>query len=413
MSSQGNLAATLAGLSNWLQPAADEASFDSLMLSWVQTAGWRAAGIVSPCDGPTSASKAFQNGKVLQAAVPPELPDALRRLRQSEATATVTAVSGVLRVYAALNPPGRPMSVIWVERPLGVPLTDVDRSLVALTARLMENSAAFAATSGGPVVDPDRLLVRLQDAAVIAGRMAHDFDNILTGILGFAELSQPMLPNGSPVASFVAEISKVGHRGTQFTQQLHQLSRSGQVKPNPGSLAAALAKEESRLRPTMNPELRLEKNVPMGLPAVAVDAGPIQSVLGHVLENAIEACPTGGTVSVAARAVELTDADARAYLGKVGVGAHLEVTVVDNGPGIKPEVRRRLFAEPFFTTKVRHRGLGLVVVYRTLCVHRGGIRLDAVPAPGTGTVARFVLPLAAARMPVAGPTVLGAIPVGG
>ena len=68
--------------------------------------------------------------------------------------------------------------------------------------------------------------------------------------------------------------------------------------------------------------------------------------------------------------------------------------MADNGPGIKPEVRRRLFAEPFFTTKVRHRGLGLAVCYRILCAHRGGIQLSPVAAPGTGTQVRVVLPLA-------------------
>ncbi len=97
--------------------------------------------------------------------------------------------------------------------------------------------------------------------------------------------------------------------------------------------------------------------------------------------------------------MELTDADARAHLGRVGVGAHLQITVSDNGPGIKPDVRRRLFVEPFFTTKVRHRGLGLAVAYRVLCSHRGGIQIEPVPAPGTGTQVRIVLPLAAARPP--------------
>jgi signal transduction histidine kinase len=109
-------------------------------------------------------------------------------------------------------------------------------------------------------------------------------------------------------------------------------------------------------------------------------------------------------VSVAARPVELSEADAREFLGKAATGAHLEVTVTDNGPGIKPEVRRRLFAEPFFTTKVRHRGLGLAVCYRILCAHRGGIRLSPAAAPGTGTQVRVALPLAARPAAVTGTT---------
>jgi signal transduction histidine kinase len=64
-------------------------------------------------------------------------------------------------------------------------------------------------------------------------------------------------------------------------------------------------------------------------------------------------------------------------------------------------VRAKLFVEPFFTTKVRHRGLGLAVVYRTLFAHRGGVRIDPVPPPDPGTVVRVVIPFAAARPAVA------------
>jgi len=118
-------------------------------------------------------------------------------------------------------------------------------------------------------------------------------------------------------------------------------------------------------------------------------------------------------VRVAARPIELTDADARAYLGRVGVGGYLQITVSDTGPGIKPEVRRRLFVEPFYTTKVRHRGLGLAIAYRVLCAHRGGIQIEPVPSPGTGTQVRVVLPLAAARPPAVVNGSVAATAVGG
>jgi signal transduction histidine kinase len=257
------------------------------------------------------------------------------------------------------------------------------------------------AAVAGPLIDPERLSQRLADAAVIAGRMAHDFDNILTGIIGFSDLTQPMLQAGSQAAGFVGEIAKVGQRGIQFTQQLHQLSRSGQVKPSPASVSAAVAKEELRLKAHMNPNLRFEKDLAPSLPAVSIDGGPLQAVIGHLLENAIEASPGGGVIRIAARTTELSEAEAKVYLGRLGLGSHLLVTITDSGTGIKPEVRRRLLVEPFFTTKVRHRGLGLAIAYRTLCAHRGGLQIDTVPPPGTGTQVRVVLPLAAARPPAA------------
>ena len=263
------------------------------------------------------------------------------------------------------------------------------------------------------MIDPDRLYQRLGDTAVIAGRMAHDFDNLLQGIIGFSDLTLPLVPAGSQAANFVAEIGKVGQRGIQFTQQLHQLSRSGQVKPNPAAVALAISKEESRLKPVTPLGVRVEKEYSPNLPPVAVEAGPLQSVIGHLLENAVEACPQGGVVRVAARPVELTETDARGYLGRVGVGGYLQITVSDTGPGIKPEVRRRLFVEPFFTTKVRHRGLGLAIAYRVLCAHRGGIQIEAVPSPGTGTQVRVVLPLATTRPQVLVAGAVTATAVGG
>jgi signal transduction histidine kinase len=167
------------------------------------------------------------------------------------------------------------------------------------------------------------------------------------------------------------------------------------------------------VKPLVAPNVRFENDLPQGLPPVALEAVPLQTVIGHLIENAAEACPQGGLVRVSAYTTDLTEADARAYLGKPVAGPHLMVTVSDTGTGIKPEVRRRLFAEPFYTTKVRHRGLGLAVAYRILCAHRGGIQIESVPAPGTGTQVRVVLPLAAARPPAVAGTPTGhAAPIG-
>ncbi len=287
--------------------------------------------------------------------------------------------------------------MIWADL-VGSAWADSERAYLGLTARTIERAPALMALIGAGV-DSERLAQRLADASVIAGRMAHDFDNILTGIIGFSDLTMPLLQPGSQAANFVAEISKVGQRGIVFTQQLHQLSRSGQTKPSPGAVSNVLAREEVRLMSAMSPGLRVEYELPPNLPTVAVDAAPLQSALGHLFENAVEACPQGGVVRIAAKAVELTDADAKAFLGRLGAGSHLMITISDTGTGIKPEVRRRLFVEPFFTTKVRHRGLGLAIAYRILCAHRGGIQIDQVPAPGVGTQVRVVLPLATARPP--------------
>jgi signal transduction histidine kinase len=171
-----------------------------------------------------------------------------------------------------------------------------------------------------------------------------------------------------------------------------------------------MAREEARLRPAFPAGTQVVTAIPQGLPSVAVEGGPLAVVLGHLLENATDASPPGGRVVVSARMVELNAADARSYLGQVGPGPHVEVSVQDFGPGIKPEVRAKLFVEPFYTTKVRHRGLGLAIVYRTLCAHRGGVRIDPTPPPETGTTVRVVFPPAVAR-PAIAPTIVATSPV--
>ncbi|HJZ56994.1 MAG TPA: HAMP domain-containing sensor histidine kinase [Gemmataceae bacterium] len=401
MSNPATLSAALAFVPSWWQETSDPAALDALLVGWVRATGCRAAGFVWPADAPAVVGKAVNGSQVADFA-PPEVPDAARRTKAGESTVLYLLSGSAVRVYAPVMPAGRPLGLLWADKPAGQTWSEADRAYLVLTAKMMERSPAVA-TAIGPVIDPDRLSARLGDAAVIAGRMAHDFDNILTGIIGFADLTTPLIAPGSPAVGFVAEIAKVGQRGISFTQQLHQLSRSGQVKPNPGVVAPAVAKEEARLKLQAHPNLRIEKELPLSLPAVAIEAGPLQTLLGHLLENAVEACPQGGLIRVSARPVELTEADARTFLGRVGVGVHLLVSVSDTGTGIKPEVRRRLFAEPFYTTKVRHRGLGLAVAYRTLCAHRGGIQLDPVPPPGTGTNVRVVLPLATGRAPAITP----------
>ena len=403
MPQPGTLAAALDFLPHWWQDATDASAFDATFASWVRACGWKAAGFASPVETTPSVFKVVPNNATSESIAASELGEVVRRVRTGEPTVVVSVPSGASRVYAPVMSPGRPLALLWAEQPVGQTWTEADRAYLALTARTFERSPTVAALIG-PAIDAGRLQQRLADSAIIAGRIAHDFDNILTGILGFADLTLPLVPAGSQQASFIAEIAKVGQRGITFTQQLHAFNRGGETKPTPGSVAATLGREETRLRATMAPTVRIEKDFPLNLPAVAIDAVPLQAALGHLFENAVEACAKGGTVKVSVKHVDLSEADAQSYLGKVTPGPHLMISFADTGTGIKPEVRKRLFVEPFATTKLRHRGLGLAIAYRIIAAHRGGLQIDSVPPPGTGTLARVVLPLVASRPSISAAT---------
>ncbi len=398
MSVPTGLPGGLAFLPTWLNGSRDPLAFDAALAAWCRASGWRSAGVVWPAAGPQVAVQ-VRDGVAEPAALPPEAGEVLRTIQAGNPTVVWQLPASCGRMYAAFQPAGRPAGVGWAVRRGADSWSDADRQYLLLSVALMERSPLLSGKVG-PMIDSERLQQRLGDAAVIAGRMAHDFDNVLTGIIGFADLSVPLLPAGAQPTKFVQQIADVGKRGIAFTQQLHQLNRAGQTHPQPGVVAVVVGKEEARLRPHHPAGFQLTSDVPAALPPVAMETGTLGVVLGHLIQNAIEAGGQPPRAAVSARVIELSAADAKNYLGAARPGPHVEVRVQDGGGGIKPEVRARLFAEPFYTTKMRHRGLGLAVVYRTLYAHLGGIRLDP-PAADAGTSVRVVLPPAAVRPPVA------------
>src|SRR5205085_10479308 len=104
-------------------------------------------------------------------------------------------------------------------------------------------------------------------------------------------------------------------------------------------------------------------------------------------------------ITVSAQTTTLTERDGLELLGNPTAGPYVEITVMDNGHGLTPEAWRSVLLEPFFSTKPRHHGIGLALVYRILHSYRGGLRLDS--EPGRGTQAHVFLPLALGLAPVA------------
>jgi signal transduction histidine kinase len=284
---------------------------------------------------------------------------------------------------------GQPGGTLWADG------ARTDDGLLQLAANALGGSSVLKRFMGS-VADQARTAQRLEDAARVAGRVAHDLDNVFQGVTGFLALAAEELMPGSPAHDNVREADTAARAGMRFCVQLHQLSRGGQSRPLPASLPAALTRELTRL--TKNHSgVRIDTDAPPDLPAVAMEGSGLQVLLGHLLDNAVEASPRDGVVKVAARYVELAPTELPGFLGRPAAGPHVEVRVTDQGPGLTEEARRKLFVEPFYTTKFRHRGLSLTVVYRMLYAHRGGVQADA--GRGQGTTIRVVFPLAAARVP--------------
>lgn len=287
-------------------------------------------------------------------------------------------------VRLPFEPPDQLAGLFWAD---GVP---GELETLKLAANALGRSPAWQRFLG-PIGDQARTAQRLTDAAQVAGRVAHDLDNVFQGVNGFIALTLELLEPGSMAHQNLVEADNAARHGMKFCGQLHQLSRGGQAKPMPAGLASAVNREVARVAKA-HPRLKFETDVSGELPPVAMESGCLQLLLGHLLDNAAEASANGGLVQVSARMAEPSAAELLGYLGNPAPGPNVVLNIRDDGPGVSEVDRRRMFVEPFFTTKVRHRGLGLAVVYRMLYAHRGGVQVDG--APGQGTTLRVVLPLA-------------------
>src|SRR5262249_37080696 len=156
---------------------------------------------------------------------------------------------------------------------------------------------------------------------------AHDFGNILTGILGFSELALKQVGPDSPSYRFVQESHRAAQQGAELTRLLQMFGcrRGSQAPPSPP--AAGTAPRGARLRPLLRPAVQLHVSVPAELPAVAVGEELLATVLGQLLENAHEALSGPGVIGLSARTTQLGEGDCRELLGNAGPGPCLEVSV--------------------------------------------------------------------------------------
>jgi two-component system cell cycle sensor histidine kinase/response regulator CckA len=223
----------------------------------------------------------------------------------------------------------------------------------------------------------------------LAGGVAHDFNNILTAIIGYADLLVEQLPEG-PAREDLGEIRRAADRAAGLTRQLLAFSRKQVLRPAVLDLNVIARSSEGILGRILGEDVRLVLQLGPDLPHVRADHGQIEQALMNLAVNARDAMPSGGTltVSTSSRRVDGSFAAARPGL-KVGLYASLAVS--DTGTGMTPEVRARLF-EPFFTTKERGKGtgLGLATTYGIVKQSDGYIGVDT--AEGRGTTFEILLP---------------------
>jgi signal transduction histidine kinase len=231
---------------------------------------------------------------------------------------------------------------------------------------------------------------RLEDAVLVARRLAHLYSNVMTSILGFTEMALGQLPGSSTARRSLDVAFRGAQQGVGLTRRLHLLGCKAAKETQGVPLKPVLSRQLGR-RASPGKEVEEIVDVHDSLPLIALSQEQLSAVLESLLDNAHEAVETEGRVVISARGATLRPDELAGLMGRPQAGACVCLEVADSGTGMSPEANLRLFREPFFTSKPRHHGLGLTIVHSILSVQQGGFCLTRNPAGGT--VARAYLPL--------------------
>ncbi|HKQ20387.1 MAG TPA: PAS domain S-box protein, partial [Candidatus Eisenbacteria bacterium] len=224
---------------------------------------------------------------------------------------------------------------------------------------------------------------KLEAVGQLAGGVAHDFNNILTAVLGYSDLLLHRLPADDPNRHAVEEINRGGKRAASLTRQLLTFSRRSPVQPRVVDLNAAVEDLLPMLSRLAGEDIEFQLDLSPAIGRVRVDPSQFEQIVVNLVVNARDAMADGGILRLVTERATLSDADTRGT-PDVAPGPFVLLRVVDTGTGIPPDVMEHMF-EPFYTTKEpgRGTGLGLATVYGIVRQHRGLVRARSVEGQGS------------------------------
>ena len=232
---------------------------------------------------------------------------------------------------------------------------------------------------------------KMEAVGHLAGGVAHQFNNLLQGILGYAELIRRTLSPEDRAYRDVGEIKKASELAAVLTNQLLGFSRRQLLRMTVIDLNGLISDYLGTLRRTLGDHIELEFLPGRPLALVRADSRMLEQVLNNLSANAGDAMPVRGRLTIETRNFVIDEAFRESHRGAT-LGQYVQVSVTDTGTGMPPDVIEHIF-EPFFTTKEvgQGTGLGLSMVYGIVKQHNGFI--DANTEPGQGTTVDVYLPV--------------------
>lgn len=230
---------------------------------------------------------------------------------------------------------------------------------------------------------------KMEAIGTLAGGVAHDFNNILTLIMGLGSILRDKLDGSADLARYTDDILIAAEKAAKLTRSLLAFSRKQIIEPRPEKINDIIRAIENILKRVIGEDVELRCSVPDDELVIMADGGQIEQVLMNLAVNARDAMPKGGTLFLRSEYVSLPDG----LLGtSLKAGSYVKIDVADTGCGIDETIRQRIY-EPFFTTKEigKGTGLGLSIVYGIVKQHGGDVTVES--EVGKGTTFSIYLPL--------------------
>ena len=231
---------------------------------------------------------------------------------------------------------------------------------------------------------------KLEAVGRLAGGISHDFNNLLTVILGYSDITLRQLGEDHPLRRNLEEIVKASERAAALTRQLLAFSRKQVMQPKVFDVNTVVTELEKMLRRMIGEDVELRVSLQSDLGNIKADPVQLEQVIMNLVVNARDAMPKGGKLSIETTNVYLDESYARDHVS-VEPGHYVMLAISDTGLGMDAETRQHIF-EPFFTTKApgKGTGLGLSMVYGI--VRQSGGNIWVYSEEGRGTTFKIYFP---------------------
>ena len=236
--------------------------------------------------------------------------------------------------------------------------------------------------------------LKMQALGRFAGSVVHDLNNLLSVILSYSDFLVADLGPGHASFGDAEEVKRSGQRAAELLRRLMAFSRPSGVSVVPTDVHALLDGLRAKVAEHAGPNVKVELRCVATQPRALIDAPSMETAVVAIVDNAREAMPNGGTLSIETLDAVVDEREAELHNG-ARPGPHLVLRFVDDGVGMDERVRERAL-EPFFTTKQRGKGigLGLPLVYGFATACGGHVRIDSAPGRGA-TIALYLVALRA------------------